>query len=268
MSEFKIAVAGKGGVGKTFIAGTLARALAQKGRSVVAVDGDPAMNLAYSLGFPPQMAKLVHPLSDNLDLIEERTGVRPGAAGAVFNLAPRVHDILGKHGLRGPDGVQLIVLGTVKAAGAGCMCPANALLRALLRHHLMRPNEDLVMDTEAGLEHLGRGVVKGFNVLLDIVEPRSQSIQTGLRVSALARELQVQETFFIGNKVKDEAEGRFLRDTLSAEGVSLFAVIPYDPRLEQADMARVAPIDFAPSSAAVTAVRGLADLLDKGQGPR
>ncbi|MEM2904171.1 MAG: ArsA-related P-loop ATPase [Candidatus Bathyarchaeia archaeon] len=264
----KIAVVGKGGVGKTFIAGTIARSLAAKGRTVVAIDADPAMNLAYSLGIPYSEARLIVPLSENLDLVEERTGARPGTTGSVFNLTPKVYDIVEKYGTPGPDGVRLLVLGTVKAAGAGCMCPANALLRALLRHHLVRRDEDLVVDTEAGLEHFGRGVVKGFDVLLDIVEPRGQSIQTGLRAAALARELQVKRTLFIGNKVKDEAEEKFLRDALSAEAVSPFSIVPYDPQLEQADMARVAPIDYAPSCKAVAKVRELAELLEKGQTSR
>jgi len=238
--------------------------LGSKGRRVVAIDADPAMNLAYSLGVSAQEAHSILPLSDNLDLVEERTGTRPGATGSVFNLAPRVHDIVETYGLQAPDGVRLLVLGTVKAAGAGCMCPANALLRALLRHHLTRKEEDVVVDTEAGLEHFGRGVVRGFDVLLDIVEPRTQSIQTSLRIFALAKELQVHETLFIGNKVRDEAEEKFLRDALAEEGLSPFTIVPYDRPVEEADMSRVAPVDFAPSCRAVTTVRELADTLDKG----
>lgn len=261
MAAFKLAVAGKGGAGKTFVAGTLARLLAAKKREVVAVDADPAMNLAYALGVTARDAETIIPISENLDLIQEKTGATPGGTGYVFNLAPKVNDIVDRYGAQAPDGIRLLVLGTVRTAGSGCMCPANALLRALLRHHLLGKNEDVVVDTEAGLEHLGRGVVRGFNLLLDVVEPRSQSVQTGLRIAALAQELQVTGILFVANKVKDEDERSFLLKALAARGHSLFAVIPYDQEVERADMLRIAPIDHVPSSAAVKAVRALAEAL-------
>lgn len=174
----KVAIAGKGGVGKTTIAATLARLLGRAGLSVLAIDADPAMNLASALGISPALAKTIVPISDNPNLIAERTGARPGeTSGAVFNLTPRVEDLASKLGVPASDNTRLLVLGTVKSAGSGCMCPANALLRALLRHLLLRKGEAVVMDIEAGLEHLGRGVIRGVDVVMTVVEPRPPSIK-------------------------------------------------------------------------------------------
>ncbi len=168
----KIAVAGKGGVGKTFISGTLARLLAQDGYNVLAVDADPNINTASSLGIPPDIAEKIVPLSDNDELIQEKTGVTPGKSyGQMFRLTPTVSDIVEKFGVIGPDGVQLLVMGTISDGGSGCMCPSNALLRVLVQHILIQRKDVLVMDMVAGLEHLGRGTARRMDVMLVVVEP-------------------------------------------------------------------------------------------------
>ena len=160
----KIAITGKGGVGKTFIAGTLSRLLARDGFDVLAIDIDPAMNLSYALGIKSEMASKIIPISENQELIEERVGTGP-----VYSLTPTVKDIAEKYGVKGPEGVLLLVMGTVRSGGSGCLCNANSLINALIRHLMLERKDVVIMDTEAGLEHLGRATVKGFEILLCVV---------------------------------------------------------------------------------------------------
>jgi CO dehydrogenase maturation factor len=252
--DLKVAVAGKGGVGKTTISGVLARSLARRGCRVLAIDADPAMNLWLSLGIPKEALVNVIPLAENEDLIEERTGARPGSIGAVFSLTPKVSDIAERYGIRGPDGVTLLVLGTVKTAGGGCMCPANALLKALLRHLLLDRRDVVVLDMEAGLEHLGRGVVRGVDALLAVVEPSYRSIETAARVKRLAQDLGVKRIYAVGNKIGRAEEEAFIRREVERAGLDLFAAIPLDPAVPEAEMAGLSPIDYAPNSEAVKAI--------------
>ena len=253
----KIAVAGKGGVGKTTVSGVLARSMARQGSKVLAIDADPAMNLWLSLGLPKDALASVIPLSENDDLIEERTGVRPGSIGGVFSLTPKVSDLAERYGIRGPDGVMLLVLGTVKSAGGGCMCPANALLKALLRHLLLDRRDVVVLDMEAGLEHLGRGVVKGVDALLAVVEPSFRAIETASRVKNLAYDLGVKRVYAVGNKIGRDEEALFVRREVEKAGLDLLASIPLDPAVPDAEMAGLSPIDYAPYSEAVKAIEGL-----------
>ncbi len=253
----KIAVAGKGGVGKTTISGVLARSMARRGSKVLAIDADPAMNLWLSLGVPKSALTGITPLSENDDLIEERTGARPGSVGGVFSLTPRVSDLADKYGIRGPDGVTLLVLGTVKSAGGGCMCPANALLKALLRHLLLDREDVVVLDMEAGLEHLGRGVVKGVDALLAVVEPSFRSIETAYRVKKLAQDLGVKRIYVVGNKIGRSDEALFVKGEVERLGLDLLANIPLDRSVPDAEMAGLSPIDYAPDSLAVRAIEDL-----------
>ncbi len=259
----KLAIAGKGGVGKTTLAGVLARLLAKGGYKVITIDADPAMNLSSVLGIDQETASKIIPISENYDLIEERTGARPGSSGSVFSLTPSVHDIAEKYGVLGPDNTRLIIMGTVKSGGSGCMCPANSLLRALLRHILINRKDAVIMDMEAGLEHLGRGTVKGVDAILSVVEPRVQSIETANRISKLARDIGVNSIFTIGNKVKNEEEKNFLYDTLNKINLPIIGVIPYDEAIAKSDMLRVSPIDFAPNSPAIKAIDAIKEILMK-----
>jgi len=258
----KIAVAGKGGAGKTTIAATLARLLGRTGFNVLAIDADPAMNLAAALGILPSVAKTIVPISDNPDIIEERTGARPGeTSGAVFNLTPQVEDLASKFGVAAPDKTALLVLGTVRSAGSGCMCPANALLRALLRDLLLQKGEAVVMDMEAGLEHLGRGVVRGVDAVLVVVEPRPSSVHVYRNISTLAGQLGIHAVMPIGNKIADAAEEEFLKREVEASGNRLVASIPYDENIVKAEMSRTALLDFAPSAPSVRVIDNVKQML-------
>lgn len=258
----RIAVAGKGGVGKTLVAGTLARIYARMGFRVLAVDADPAMNLAYSLGIPPEVYSKVIPIAENAALIEERTGARPGSAfGAIFSLTPTVEDIAEKYGIAGPDGVRLLVMGTIRSGGGGCACPANSLLSALIRHITLRRGDIVVMDMEAGLEHLGRATARGFDALLCIVEPSAPSIETAIKIRRLANEINIREVVFVGNKVSDTSEEEYIVRELGRFSLTLFHKIPFDRNVIMAGRASVAPIDYSPSSPAISAIRELGEKL-------
>ncbi|MEM3437963.1 MAG: carbon monoxide dehydrogenase accessory protein CooC [Nitrososphaerales archaeon] len=259
----KLAIAGKGGVGKTTLAGILARLLAKDGYKVIAIDADPAMNLSSVLGIDQYTTSKIIPISENYDLIEERTGARPGSSGSVFSLTPTVHDIADKYGVLGPDNIKLIVMGTVKSGGSGCMCPANSLLRALLRHILINRKDAVIMDMEAGLEHLGRGTIKGVDAILSVVEPRMQSIDTANRISKLARDIGINSIFAVGNKVRNEEEKNFLNDVLNKINLPIIGIIPYDEAIAKSDMLRISPIDFAPNSQAIKAINSIKDILIK-----
>lgn len=263
----KIAIAGKGGVGKTLVSGTLARLLARDGFRVLAVDADPAMNLAYALGIPIDTAAKIVPIAENKELIEERTGAKPGSAFSIFvSLTPTVDDIAGKYGVDGPDGVRLLVMGTVRSGGSGCMCPANSLVSALVRHITVMERDAVVMDMEAGLEHLGRATVRGFDVLLCVVEPGTQSLETAGRIKSLAEDIDVREVLAVGNKVMTASDEAFIKNSLDSIGLDLVCTIPFDQNIIHADVARAAPIDHSPSSPAVTAIKELEETLNDRYG--
>ncbi len=239
----KIAVSGKGGVGKTTLSGTLARLLARKGYDVLAIDADPSMNLASALGIknPPG------PLTGFAELIDERAG---GPAG-VFRLNPQVDDIVDKFGVTGPDNVKLLVLGTVERGGGGCMCPASSFLKALMRHVILKTNSVVIIDMEAGVEHLGRGTTRGIDIMLIVVEPGSRSVETAGRIVELARQIDIRRFGAVINKAGKDAKD--IEDKLKGYGMEILGVIPYDPALVEADMESKAPIDKG--GAAVEAIK-------------
>ncbi|MBS7626778.1 AAA family ATPase [Candidatus Bathyarchaeota archaeon] len=228
----KVAVVGKGGVGKTFIAGALSRLIREGGYEVIAIDADPSMNLYLELGVKPEVFKKVIPLCENKALIKERTKV--GGLDEnypVFNLNPYVADIVEGYAVETPEGIKLLILGTVTGAAKGCMCPANALLRALLRHVFRRVEATVIVDMEAGLEHLGRGTIEYVDVVLNILEPSIQSVETSLRIRSLVEELGVKKHLFIANKISNQEQEKFISDELSRHGFSLDLKIPYDERV-------------------------------------
>jgi CO dehydrogenase maturation factor len=203
----KIAISGKGGVGKTTVAALLARAVSRHGRRVIAIDADPDSNLAASLGHPDPDS--IVPLSKHKDLINERVGT-----GGVIRLNPRVDDLVDTIAAD-VDGIKLMVLGNIPRGGSGCFCSPSALLKALMLHLLAQPDEWVILDMEAGLEHLGRGSSGGVDGLLIIVEPGQRSIETARRISALASDLGIRQTWCVANKVRGDDDVRYLRDALA-----------------------------------------------------
>ena len=246
----KIAITGKGGVGKTTLAGTLARLLAQDGMDVLAIDADPDMNFASALGIdePPL------PLTEYEDLIDERAG---GPAG-MFKLNPKVDDIVELFGVVGPDGVRMLVMGTVDRGGSGCMCPASSFLRALLRHVVLRESSVVIMDMEAGIEHLGRGTTRGIDLMIVVVEPGARSLETAERIKGLGTDIGIKKFAAVINKA-DEEELEAVGSRLEDMGIPVLGTIPYDRSLVKADLAGRSPVEEG--GVAMAAIEGIKDRL-------
>jgi len=208
----KLAITGKGGVGKTTLAAGLALAFAQDGKKVIAIDADPDSNLAATLGFP-EPEKIV-PLVEMKELIEERTGVEPGTMGGYFKLNPRVDDIPDRFSIE-HQGIKVLLMGRVKKGGSGCFCPENAFLRAILSHLFFSREDVVILDMEAGIEHLGRGTAEGVDSLIVVVEPSMRSIETASRIQSLAKDLKIRRVFLVGNKVRAREDINFIRKNVS-----------------------------------------------------
>lgn len=208
----KLAITGKGGVGKTTLAAGLALSFSQEGKRVIAIDADPDSNLAATLGFP-EPEKII-PLVDLKELIAERTGVEPGAAGGYFKLNPRVDDIPGRFS-REHKGIRLLLMGRVKKGGSGCFCPENAFLKAVLSYLFFSQEDVVILDMEAGIEHLGRGTAEGVDSLIVVVEPSMRSIETAFRIKSLAKDLKIERVFLVGNKVRGDEDIDFIKRNVS-----------------------------------------------------
>ena len=221
----KVALAGKGGVGKTTVAAALARCWRELGYRVVAVDADPDANLAGTLGY---RGPAITPLVELKSMIEERVGGGEGWGG-FLRMNPRVDDIPDRFGTE-VDGVRVLVMGTIERGKRGCACPENILLREVLNHLLLNSHERVVVDMEAGIEHLGRGTAEGVDAMLVVVEPGWASLETAARVVALARDLGIRRTCAIANKIACEADLDFVRAHLAA--TEILGVLPTDRDLE------------------------------------
>ncbi|HPJ84967.1 MAG TPA: AAA family ATPase [Methanothrix sp.] len=229
----KIAISGKGGVGKTTLAGTLARLFARDGYNVIAIDADPDMNLASALG----VAENPRPITDYKDMVQERASAEFG----MFKLNPKVDDVIEKCGCIGPDGVKLAVMGTIDTGGSGCMCPETAFLRALLRHVILREKDLVILDMEAGIEHLGRGTTRGVDVMIAVVEPGLRSVETLERIKKLASDLGIGRVMAVINKAPEEQ--KIIREKLAEMDVPVLGMIPFDRSLMDADLAGKSPLD-------------------------
>jgi len=246
----KIAISGKGGVGKTLLASLLSKTFAEAGYSVLAVDADPDANLAANLGFPHP--EEITPISELSDLIEERTGARPGQSAPFFKLNPKVDDLPESYSAK-HDGIKLMVMGRIKKGGTGCYCPEGALLQALLTHLLLQRDEVVILDMEAGIEHLARGTAKAVNKLIVVVEPGRRSIETAYRIHKLAQDIGLQNIAVVGNKIRSQSEKEFLITNLP--DLEFLSFIPYDQALVDADLANLPLLDS--SQQIVAAVKNI-----------
>jgi CO dehydrogenase maturation factor len=261
----KIAVTGKGGVGKTTLAAGLARAFGSRGYRVIALDMDPSPNLASSLSCSPTEASSITPLVEMEGLIRERTGAPPEGGGTVFKINPKVDDIPDRFGIGCRDGVRLLVLGSIRTGGGGCFCPANALARRLV-DHLSGTADLLVMDMEAGVEHLGRGTTRTAEALVVVVEPTVKSVEAAGQIVKLARDLGIPRIFGVVNKVRDGGGEPFL-SRLTSLGVTPLGVLPFDPAVQQAEEEGKPVYDLPGGEGVRARISQLATALEERMGP-
>lgn len=239
----KVAITGKGGVGKTTLASTLARMYAAEGCTTLAVDVDPDANLGLALGFTPEQVDAIIPISKMRKLVEERTGAN--AANKFFKLNPYVADIPDEYA-KEINGVKLLVLGSVDVGGTGCVCPEHVMLKAILASLTYRKDDVVIMDMEAGLEHLGRGTAANMDQFIVVIEPGARSVQTYGNVKRLAADLGVKQVRVVANKVRDERDEAFIRASIPAE--DLLGMIHYNPEIIDADRLGKSPYDVSPSA--------------------
>lgn len=226
----KIAVSGKGGVGKTTLSSLLARYWARKGYRVLAVDADPDANLGSALGIDTSG---ITPIAKMEDLIYERTESKKGTVGGFFKMNPKVDDLPEALG-REKDGVRLLIMGTVKKGGGGCICPESVLLKALINHLVLYEKDLVIMDMEAGIEHLGRGTAQGVDRLLIVVEPGQRSIETADKVRQLTQDIGLKNIAAVGSKVHSPDQAKFLKEHLGT--IPLIGIIPFSEEIARADL--------------------------------
>jgi CO dehydrogenase maturation factor len=239
----KIAITGKGGVGKTTLAALLAYIYAEAGNSVIAIDADPAASLAYAVGLPEELEVQLTPIAEMEDLIYERTGAKPGTTGGFFKLNPRVDDIPDRFSVD-YRGIKLLQLGTISTGGTGCICPESAMLKTLVTHAVLYRDEVMILDMEAGVEHLGRATAGAVDAFLIVVEPGRRSLGTAQTIQQLAADIGITRCYVVGNKVRDQADRDYIQNSLP--DLPVIGFLSADPRAVEADMRGQAIFDAAP----------------------
>ena len=252
----KVAITGKGGVGKTTFASTLCRLYAEEGRTVLAADVDPDANLGLALGLTEEEVNSIVPVSKMKELARERTAANE--SNTFYKLNPEVSDLPDKLS-KDVNGVKLLVMGTVDTGGTGCVCPEHVMLKAILSKLVFRKDDVVIMDMEAGLEHLGRGTASMMDQFIVVIEPGARSIQTYERIKSLAADIGITQVRVVANKVRDERDEDFLRQRIPA--ADLLGFVHYNPGVIEADRSGQSPFDF--SKEAVEEIRAIKDRMDQ-----
>lgn len=243
----KIAITGKGGVGKTTLTSLLAYTFANQGYRVMAIDADPSPCLGAALGFPEELLDQITPIARMEELILERTGAQPGTTGGFFKLNPRVDDLPDEFS-KSHRGIQLLELGAVEMGGAGCICPESALLRSLTTHLLLGRDEVVLLDLYAGVEHLGRATADAVDAMLIVVEPTARSLATAAQIKELAQDIKLKRLFLVGSKTLDETDQAFIR--AHSPELPVLGYLVDDPKVREADRLGKPVFDLSPTLAA------------------
>ena len=254
----KLAITGKGGVGKTTLASTLARLYADEGRTVLAADVDPDANLGLALGLTEEEVNSIVPVSKMKQLAKQRTGAND--QNSFYKLNPDVSDLPDKLA-KNINGVKLLVMGTVDTGGSGCVCPEHVMLRRIISHLMLRSKDVVIMDMEAGLEHLGRGTCESMEQFIVVIEPGARSIQTYKNVKRLAADLGIRQVRVVANKVRSAEDEEFVRSKIPAE--DLLGFIHYNTEVIDADRQGKAPYDV--SQSATDEIRKIKAILDESK---
>jgi CO dehydrogenase maturation factor len=251
----KVAVSGKGGVGKTLIAGGLAKGFAERGFKSIAIDADSSPNLAVTLGLTVEQAREIQPLTENKELVEKKTST--GYSG-VYNLNFTVDDIIRDYAVDTPLGVNLIVMGTVKAMGSGCMCAPNAIVRAMLRHLMVERNEAVVLDLEAGVEHIGRGTARAVDNLLIVADSNLKSLEIAKHIHDMSAAAEMKHVYLVGNRVMNQPQEEAIHSFAEKNGLVILAILPFDQKVIEADMLGETPL----KNKEISAIRSIDNICD------
>ena len=262
----KIVLSGKGGVGKTAISGALCHVLAKSGNRVLAVDGDPQMNLGPTLGLSLDDANKIVPLNAQFDYIEEKVGARPESGWGMFlTLNPNVDDVVSRFGISVADSLELLVMGTLSKASVGCLCPENTLLAATVNYIALRNDEVILMDTEAGVEHFGRAIAKGFDHAVVVTDPSYNSLTVATSALKLARNLGISGLHLVCNKIRSNRDIEKVNDFVSTANLGFdftkFSV-PYDVQVYESDPS-ILPVLDSGNSQFYTSIRRISEGLTR-----